>query len=117
MPRTLITIALVAVAAHASAPVALAQAVGEAVGEAPATGDSVTDIIFAGGVIGFLIVALLLLLSVCGMALAVEHLLTIRRSVLMPDALVAGLASRSPRARWGRRSKSATRRPARWGRW
>lgn len=87
MPRTLITIALVAVAAHASAPVALAQAVGEA----PATGDSVTDIIFAGGVIGFLIVALLLLLSICGMALAVEHLLTIRRSVLMPDDLLAGL--------------------------
>lgn len=57
----------------------------------PAAGDSISDIIFSGGIIGFLIVALLLLLSMGGMALAVEHLLTIRRSVLMPDELVTQL--------------------------
>lgn len=54
----------------------------------PPAGDSISDIIFAGGMVGFLIVALLLLLSIVGMALAVEHLLTIRRSVLAPDELV-----------------------------
>lgn len=57
----------------------------------PASGDSVTDIIFSGGVVGFLIIALLLLLSIGGMALGVEHLLTIRRSALMPDELVTAL--------------------------
>jgi biopolymer transport protein ExbB len=66
-------------------------ALAQAAADAPPAGDSVTDIIFAGGVVGFFIVALLLLLSMGGLALAVEHLLTIRRSVLMPDALVAEL--------------------------
>lgn len=52
-----------------------------------AGGGSLTEIIFAGGVPGFLIVALLLLLSMGGLALGVEHALTIRRSVMMPEGL------------------------------
>lgn len=89
MYRKLFTIAGVVVAASAAARQALAQAGAEPA----AAGDSITDIIFAGGVVGFLIVALLLLLSVGGMALAVEHLLTIRRSVLMPEELTTQLRS------------------------
>ncbi|QDU54540.1 Biopolymer transport protein ExbB [Aeoliella mucimassa] len=56
-----------------------------------ASADSFIDIIFSGGIVGFLIVSLLVLLSIAGMALAVEHLLTIRRKNLIPDELVAGL--------------------------
>jgi len=49
-----------------------------------ASSGSLSEIIFAGGVPGFLIVALLLLLSMGGLALGVEHALTIRRKVMMP---------------------------------
>lgn len=77
------------------------EAVAQAAPAAPPAGDSVTDIIFSGGVVGFLIVALLLLLSIGGMALAVEHLLTIRRSVLMPDELVAELRQTLSRGQVG----------------
>ncbi len=52
---------------------------------------SLVEIIFAGGVTGVLIVALLLLLSMVALALVVEHALTIRRSVLAPDELATAL--------------------------
>jgi biopolymer transport protein ExbB len=45
------------------------------------------DIIFSGGLTGFLIVMLLLALSVGMVALIVEHLLSIRPAVLMPPGL------------------------------
>lgn len=48
---------------------------------------SLTDIIFAGGVPGFLIIGLLLLLSMGGLALGVEHALTIRRKLMIPEQL------------------------------
>ncbi len=52
---------------------------------------SLVEIIFAGGVTGVLIVALLLLLSMIALALVVEHALTIRRPVLAPDELATAL--------------------------
>ena len=45
------------------------------------------EIVFSGGVTGFLIVMLLLCLSVSVVALVVEHLLSIRRDVLIPPGL------------------------------
>ncbi|MCO6045734.1 MotA/TolQ/ExbB proton channel family protein [Aeoliella sp. ICT_H6.2] len=72
-----------------AAPVALAQQPPQP--DPPVAGDSISDIIFSGGIVGFLIVALLLLLSMGGLALAVEHVITIRRSVLMPEELVTQL--------------------------
>jgi biopolymer transport protein ExbB len=45
------------------------------------------DIVFSGGLTGFLIVLLLLGLSVCAAALVIEHILSIRASVLMPAGL------------------------------
>lgn len=45
------------------------------------------DIVFSGGLTGFLIVMLLLALSVGMVALIVEHLLSIRAAVLMPPGL------------------------------
>ncbi|MEM6331441.1 MAG: MotA/TolQ/ExbB proton channel family protein [Planctomycetota bacterium] len=60
-------------------PQALAQA-------APPT-DGVLDILFAGGVTGLLIVLLLAALSMIALALAVEHLLTLRTGVLAPEGL------------------------------
>ena len=45
------------------------------------------EIIFAGGVIGVLIVLLLLALSLVAAYLAFEHLLTVRRRELMPEGL------------------------------
>lgn len=59
--------------------------------ESPPTADSITDIIFAGGLASFLIIGLLLLLSIAGLALGVEHALTIRRAAMMPDGLEAEL--------------------------
>lgn len=50
------------------------------------TGDA-WSILFAGGVAGVALIALLVVLSVVALALVVEHLLTIRRSVLMPTGL------------------------------
>ena len=85
--RKISIVAIVVALANFTARVALAQAATDP----PKAGDSIGDIIFAGGVVGFLIVALLLVLSMGGLALAVEHLLTIRRSHLMPDELVAQL--------------------------
>ncbi len=45
------------------------------------------QVIFSGGVTGILIILLLLAISMIALALAVEHLLTIRRSVLIPGRL------------------------------
>jgi len=45
------------------------------------------QIIFSGGIPGVVIILTLVLISVIAMALVVEHLLTIRRSVLMPAGL------------------------------
>ncbi len=87
--RTLFHTFLATLLSMLAAPLAMAQ--DPAQPEAPAAGESISDIIFSGGIVGFLIVALLLLLSMGGLALAVEHLITIRRSVLMPDELVSQL--------------------------
>ena len=45
------------------------------------------DIVFAGGWIGALIMLLLLALSITAAYLVIDHLLTIRRSEIMPDGL------------------------------
>ena len=54
--------------------------------------------VFSGGWIGFLIILLLIGLSVGGLALAVEQVLTLRQDVLMPpglgDDVARGLAAR-----------------------
>lgn len=49
------------------------------------------DIIFSGGVTGLAIVLLLVVLSMVALALAVEHMLSIRRSVLSPEGLAGKL--------------------------
>jgi biopolymer transport protein ExbB len=60
------------------------------------------QIVFSGGWIGFLIILLLIGLSVGGLALAVEQVLTLRQDVLMPpglgDDVARGLAARDLRA-------------------
>jgi biopolymer transport protein ExbB len=58
-----------------------------------AGGDSFFDIVFSGGPVGVLIVCLLIGLSVIALALVVEHLLTIRRPVLMPPELIEQVTS------------------------
>ena len=60
-----------------------AQAAGESPGDDAAPGQSLGDILKAGGVIGMLI----MLLSVAAVALVIEHVMTIRASVLMPPGL------------------------------
>ncbi len=59
---------------------------------ADAAPDGLLDIIFAGGVTGLAIVLVLLALSMVALALAVEHVLTIRRDVLMPPGLAEQVA-------------------------
>jgi len=49
--------------------------------------ESLWGVIFSGGPIGVLIVLVLVVLSVASLALAIEHLMTIRQSVLMPPGL------------------------------
>lgn len=66
------------------ADIALAQGPAEA---APADEHSVLQIIFSGGPVGVAIVLLLIGLSIAGMALVVEHALSIRRPVLIPEEL------------------------------
>ena len=56
--------------------------------------DSFLEIVFSGGLVGFLIVMLLLALSVAAAALVIEHVLSIRRSVLMPPQLGERVQSR-----------------------
>jgi biopolymer transport protein ExbB len=53
----------------------------------PPTATSFWDIVFSGGIVGFLIVLLLFALSLTAAALVVEHVMTIRQSVLMPAGL------------------------------
>ncbi|MBN2218389.1 MAG: MotA/TolQ/ExbB proton channel family protein [Pirellulales bacterium] len=55
----------------------------EAPGDAKGASQSFWEILKAGGVVGLLI----LLLSIVGVALAIEHLMTIRARVLMPEGL------------------------------
>ena len=54
---------------------------------------SFLDIVFSGGWIGVVIVTLLAALSLGALALAIEHLMTIRRSVLMPPGLAERVAN------------------------
>jgi biopolymer transport protein ExbB len=84
---------------QAAAPqVAVAQesqptTVAEDKAEAPDTGsqdadhEGFFDIVFSGGLTGFLIVMVLLALSVGAAALVIEHIMSIRQSVLMPPGL------------------------------
>lgn len=62
----------------------LAQATAD---DSAAEADGLLDIVFAGGATGVAIVLVLLVLSMAALALAVEHLLTIRRDVLTPPGL------------------------------
>jgi biopolymer transport protein ExbB len=62
----------------------LAQAAPTAGGGEPT---SLVQIVFSGGWIGMTVMMVLILLSIAGLALAVEHLLTIRASALMPPGL------------------------------
>lgn len=48
---------------------------------------SLLTVVLSGGWIGFLIILLLFFLSIGAMALAVEHMMTIRENVLMPPGL------------------------------
>lgn len=90
-----ITLALLLVLVVAQ--VALAQAPAAqppnapAAGEAPATEESLAAIVFSGGPIGIGITLTLFAMSLCAMALFIEHTLTIRRAVVMPDELVTQL--------------------------
>lgn len=52
------------------------------------------DIVFSGGWVGVAIVSLLAALSIAALALAVEHALSIRPSVLAPPELADGVAKR-----------------------
>ncbi|MCA9229244.1 MAG: MotA/TolQ/ExbB proton channel family protein [Planctomycetales bacterium] len=52
-----------------------------------ATRQDALSILFAGGVPGVVLIVLLVILSIIALALVVEHLLTIQRSVLMPERL------------------------------
>lgn len=78
---------LVVVVAFFTAQVAMAQAAGEA----PHAEDSLAEIVFSGGPIGIAITLSLFGLSLCALALVIEHTLSIRRSVVMPDELVRQL--------------------------
>ena len=66
--------------------VAGAQGSGET-SEAEPAGDGFFSIVFSGGWVGAIIVLLLLALSITAAYLVIEHLLTIRRSEIMPDGL------------------------------
>ena len=73
-----------------------AAAGGDAAGGDATPGQSLGEILKAGGVVGMLI----LLLSVAAAALVIEHVMTIRAPVLMPPGLaeeVHELLERSPR--------------------
>lgn len=52
-----------------------------------ATPSDAWSILFSGGVVGMAIIGLLVLISTVALALVVEHLLTIRRDVLIPRGL------------------------------
>jgi biopolymer transport protein ExbB len=45
------------------------------------------EIVFSGGIVGITIMALIILCSIAALALTVEHLFTLRASVLMPPGL------------------------------
>jgi biopolymer transport protein ExbB len=49
--------------------------------------ESFFEIVFSGGVVGVSIMALIILCSIAAVALTAEQLLTLRKSVLMPDGL------------------------------
>lgn len=56
-------------------------------GEATTAPDSFLSIIFSGGWVGMSIILVLFGLSITGVYLVIDHLLTIRRTELMPDNL------------------------------
>ncbi|MCB9921917.1 MAG: MotA/TolQ/ExbB proton channel family protein [Planctomycetaceae bacterium] len=55
--------------------------------EAESSPQGVFSIIFSGGVVGFLIVLLLFALSLTAAYLVFEHIMTLRRTEIMPDGL------------------------------
>ncbi|MEN1679347.1 MAG: MotA/TolQ/ExbB proton channel family protein [Planctomycetota bacterium] len=58
----------------------------------PPPSDGVLDILLSGGATGVLILLVLLALSLLAVALVVEHLITLRLSVLAPDGLADRVA-------------------------
>lgn len=63
-----------------------AQGVGETTGAEPA-GQGFFSIIFSGGWVGFMIILLLFALSMTAAYLVFEHIMTLRRSEIMPEGL------------------------------
>jgi len=59
--------------------------------DTPAPPDGAWSIILSGGVTGVAILLLLVVVSIIALTLVVEHLLTIRRDVLVPNGLAAQL--------------------------
>ncbi len=72
--------------APAAPPVAPAESAEQASAESEAP-ETFWEIVFAGGLTGFLIMMMLIALSIAAAALVIEHLLTIRPQVLMPEGL------------------------------
>jgi biopolymer transport protein ExbB len=93
----LLAVSLVSAARHAPAkpaPRVMAQATARTGGLAATESQaprSFWGIVFSGGITGFLIMMLLFVLSVVAVALTIEHVVTIRASVLMPPDLGEGV--------------------------
>lgn len=86
---TLFTVALVAwlgreVSLRAQTGGAESTAATESAPQAP---DTLLSIVFSGGIIGIGIMLILLAASICAAYLVFEHLMTIRRSEIMPEGL------------------------------
>ncbi len=63
------------------------ESTGERANSQPPPPEGFFEIVFSGGVSGFLIVMILLALSIATAALTIEHVLSIRAAVLMPPGL------------------------------
>lgn len=79
--------AMPAAAQPAAAPPAAASGAQQGGGASAESSHSFFEIVFAGGLTGFLIMIVLFGLSIGAVALVIEHLLTIREPVLMPPGL------------------------------
>ena len=75
------------IAAQQDTTPAVAKAAQDPAPNANSAPEGFFDIVFSGGLTGFLIVLLLLSLSICAAALVIEHIMSIRASVLMPVGL------------------------------
>lgn len=74
--------------------------------------EGLLDILLAGGVTGVAILLVLLVLSMAALALAVEHLMTIRRDVLMPAELAENVARHLKQGDWQGAASACDRQPS-----